>query len=321
MREKGIFRIVVALLLLPLLLGVATADAKKKKKKPKSPPVAVVSASKSTSSDSEQVTATAACPSGLIAVGGGFLNPAAFDMGSPTDLNIVYESRRATDTSWQVSAVREQTGGPDQLPLTAIVDCRTAKLTAKKQSRKKADAAKKKKARKLRITEVSGSATSPPVTGTQATASAACPPGTEALGGGFSSSPTPVLSSPLSYPVFWASFRTSPSSWAASFTNSGTTAHTVTSYAYCATGLKIAETSADVTLAGSAGTASTATAATPPCPRGRAQLGGGFNNTPAANGSAIPFLTGSSPVNASWQVSAFNFSPVAGTLGSRGYCA
>ena len=322
MREKRIFRIVVALLLLPLMLGVATADAKKKKKKPKSPPVTVVSASKSTSSDSEQVTVTAACPSGLIAVGGGFLDPAAFDMGSPTDLNIVYESRRASDISWQVSAVREQTGDPGpELPLTAIVDCRSAKLTAKKQSGKKADAAKKKKARKLRITEVSGSATSQPVTGTQATASAACPPGTEALGGGFSSSPTPVLSTPLSYPIFWANFRTSPSSWSASFTNAGTTAHAVTSYAYCATGLKIAETSADVALAASAGTASTAIAATPPCPKGKAQLGGGFNNTPAATGSTIPLLTGSSPVSGSWQVSAFNFSSVAGTLRSRAYCA
>jgi hypothetical protein len=322
MRVKGIFRIVVALLLLPLLLGVASADAKKKHKKPKSPPVTTVSASKSTSSDSEQVTVTATCPGGLIAVGGGFLNPAAFDMGSPTDLNIVFESRRASDTSWQVSAVREQTGDPGpELPLTAIVDCRSAKLTAKKVSGKKADAAKKKKAKKLRITEVSASATAPPTTGTQATASAACPPGSEALGGGFSSSPAPVLSNPLSYPIFWANFRASPSSWAASFTNAGTTAHTVISYAYCATGLKIAETSADVALAGSAGTASTAIAATPPCPKGKAQLGGGFNNTPAANGSAIALLMGSSPVNGSWQVNAFNFSPVAGTLGSRAYCA
>jgi hypothetical protein len=309
-------------LLVPLLLGVASADAKKKHKKPKSPPVTVVSASKSTSSDSEQVTVTAACPTGLIAVGGGFLNPAVFDAGSPTDLNVIYESRRASDTSWQISAVREDAGGSGpNVPITANVDCRSTKLTAKKPAGKAATAAKKKKVKKLRITEVSGPATAAAGNGTQASSSAACPPGTQALGGGFSSSPTPVFSAPLSYPVFWANFRTSPSSWAASFTNVGATAHTVTGYAYCATGLKIAETSADVTLPASVGTASIATAATPPCPKGKAQLGGGFNDTPAAIGGTLAFLMGSSPVNGTWQVSAFNLSTVTGTLGSRAYCA
>jgi hypothetical protein len=322
MREKGIFGIVMIALLVPLLLGVASADAKKKHKKPKSPPVTVVSASKSTFSDNEQVTVTAACPTGLIAVGGGFLNPAVFNAGTPTDLNVIYESRRVGDTSWQVSAVREGTGspGPNE-PISAIVDCRSTKLTAKKPAGKKATAAKKKKAKKLRITEVSASNTSSANVGAQATASAACPLGTEALGGGFSSSPTPVLSGSLTYPIFWANFRTSPGSWAASFSNAGTTAHTVTSYAYCATGLKIAETSADATLPASAGTASSAIAATPQCPKGKAQLGGGFNNTPAAVGSTVALLTGSSPVNGTWQVGAVNLSGVPGTLGSRAYCA
>jgi hypothetical protein len=133
MQLKGVGRIALVVLLVPMLLGVASAGAKKKHKKPKSPPVTVVSASKSTSSDNQQVTVTATCPSGLIAVGGGFLNPAVFDSGSPTDLNFIYESRRASATSWQASAVREQTGSPGpEIPLTATVDCRTAKLTARR---------------------------------------------------------------------------------------------------------------------------------------------------------------------------------------------
>src|SRR6266540_2545290 len=120
MRPRGIVRIGVALLVVPLLLGVATADAKKKK--PKSPPVTTVSAAQSTSRDNQQVTATATCPPGLIAVGGGFQSPPVLDAGAPTDLNLVYESRRAGDGAWQVSGVREDTGaaGPD-LPLTATV--------------------------------------------------------------------------------------------------------------------------------------------------------------------------------------------------------
>jgi hypothetical protein len=103
--------------------------------------------------------------------------------------------------------------------------------------------------------------------------------------------------------------------------NVGNTARTVTSYAYCAAGLKIAETSADAALPPSAGTASSAIALTPPCSKGKALLGGGFNNPPITTASAVAILTGSSSANGSWQVGAWNFSTNAGTLGSRGYCA
>jgi hypothetical protein len=322
MREKGILRIVVAVLLVPLLLGVGTAEAKKKHKKPKSPPVTVVSASKPTSADGGTVTVTATCPSGLLAVGGGFLTPAVFASGAPTDINVVYESRRSGDAAWQVSAAREDTAGsgPD-LPVTANVDCRSAKLAAKKPAGKKASAAKKRRRKKLTVTEVSASATSAASSGSVATTSATCPPKMQALGGGFSSSPTPNLSGPLTYPFFWANYRNSPTSWTAAFTNVGPVARTVTGYAYCAAGLKIAELNTTSPLAGSSSTASTATAITPLCPGSKALLGGGFNNTPAAASSAVAILTGSEPVNGSWHVSGFNFSPTPGTIGSSSYCA
>lgn len=200
--------------LLPLLLGAAAADAKKKKKKPASPPVTVVSATGSTSADNEPVTVTAACPSGLLAVGGGFDSPVLLSGGAPTDVNLVYESRRTGQRSWQVSAVRENSGGPGpSLPTIAYADCRSSKLSSKKPG-KKASAAKKKAKKKLRITELSGSATSAATPGSQVTANASCPTGTKALGGGFSSSPAPNLGSgSVSYPIFWASYRTSSSDW------------------------------------------------------------------------------------------------------------
>jgi hypothetical protein len=323
MRSRGIVRVGVALLVLPLLLGVATADAKKKHKKPKSPPVTVVSSSKPTSADNQQVTVTATCPSGLISVGGGFLSPPLLVNGAPTDLNVVYESRRAGDNAWQVSAVREDSdaNGPN-LDLTASVDCRTAKLATKKPAGKKAAAAKKKKKKKLRITEVSASSPSAPTDGAQAEATANCPPGTQALGGGFSSSPAPDLSAHASFPYFWADYRTSPTSWRAAYSNIGTIARTVTSYADCAAKLKVSERNGSATLLASvAPTASGATAVTPLCPNGKALLGGGFNNTPASMTSAIALLTGSSADNGSWRVSALNGNTVAGTLGSVGYCA
>jgi hypothetical protein len=181
MREKGIFRLVVGLLVVPLLLGVATADAKKKHKKPKSPPVTVVSAAKSTSADGELATVVATCPAGKIAVGGGFESPLVISGTALTDLYIVYESRRVGDNAWQVSGGREHSGGTaPSIPLTAIADCRSTTLSAKKP--KKASAAKKKKRKVLRVTEVSSTGT-PAATAQESTASATCPAGTQAIGG------------------------------------------------------------------------------------------------------------------------------------------
>jgi hypothetical protein len=304
---------------LTVLLGAASADAKKRHKKPKAVPVTVVSTSKSTSSNNQQVTVTAICPSGLIAVGGGFQAPPLLDAGTPTDLHIVYESRRAGANGWQVSAVRDDMNGsgPD-LPVTASADCRSTKLAVTKPA-KKATMTKKKK-RKLTIAEVSSSATGAPNSGAQASATATCPPNTQALGGGFSSSPAPSLGGGASFPFFWSDHRSSPTTWFAALSNSGLTARTVTSYAYCAAGLKISETNASVPLAGSGPTASSATASAPPCPRGKALLGGGFDNTPASSTSAVALLTGSRQ-NGAWQVDAFNFNDFAGTLGSSAYCA
>ena len=117
------------------------------------------------------------------------------------------------------------------------------------------------KKRKLLITEVSGTATTPVASGGQASAAANCPGGTKALGGGFSSSPTPTLGASVAFPIFWANYRTTPTTWGASMSNSGNVARTVTSYAYCASGLKISETSGSATLAASGPATSSATAA------------------------------------------------------------
>jgi hypothetical protein len=323
MRPRGIVRVGVALLLLPLLLGVATANAKKKHKKPKSPPVTAVSAPRSTSGDNQQATATATCPSGLIAVGGGFQSPPVLDAGAPTDLNLVYESRRAGDGAWQVSAVREDEGspGPD-LPVTAIVDCRSTKLAAKKPAGHKATTSKKKKKKKLRIIEATASAVAAGEDGAQASAPATCPGKTKALGGGFSSAPTPISLSPGSaFPYIWSNYRTTPTTWFAALSNVGSVTRTLTTYAYCATGLKVAETSAGVPLPASGPTVASAAATSPPCPKGKALLGGGFNNTPATPNGAIALLTGSNPANGSWQLGTLNLFNVPGTISSYAYCA
>jgi hypothetical protein len=323
MRERGIVRIGVVGLLVPLLLGVTPAAAKKKHKKPKSPPVTVVSASQSTSTDGQQVTVTATCPSGLIAVGGGVNAPLVIASGGFTDANLIYESRRTGDSGWQVSAAREDVGGSGpSLGLTAYVDCRSSALTLKKPAGKKATASKKKKKQKLTVFEVSSSGSAPDVSGTQASATAACPSGTQALGGGFSSSPAPQLAGPTAFPLFYASYRNTPTSWLAAFTNNGTTARSVTSYAYCAAKLAVTETSGSATLGGSSpGNLQSATATSAGCPAKKALLGGGFNITPPADTSAITLLTASFPANGTWQVSGSNLNTVPGSLSSSGYCA
>ena len=151
---------------------------------------------------------------------------------------------------------------------------------------------------------------------------ATCPAGTQALGGGFSSAPAPVLTGSTSFPVFWANNRSSPTSWLAAFTNSGSTPRTVTSYAYCATGLKLTEMNAAATLPASsmAGIQST-TLASPDCPKGKSLLGGGFNSSPPASMGPLPILTSSAAAGSSWHFTAYNLSLVADNLVSQGICA
>ena len=308
------------------LIGLAPADARKKHKQPRSPPVITVSASQSTSTEDELVTVTATCPAGLLAVGGGFLAPPIFaplnEGGGADDYNLVYESRRSGDSTWQVSAARFDTAGPGpDLPVTASVDCRSAKLGIKKRAKGRAAVAKKKTKKKLRITEVSASSATPPTTFSQATATSRCPGRMRALGGGFSSAPRPMIAD-LAEQLVSADYRSSPTTWTAAITNIGTAGRTVTSYAYCAARLKIVESSVDTILPRvGQPTADSGSATTPPCPKRTALLGGGFSNSPATVTGGIAILTASNPANGDWQVGAWNYGIGQGTIGSRAYCA
>jgi hypothetical protein len=305
---------------LVLTVGAAPADAKKRHKKPRAAPVTVVSASKSTFGDGQQATATATCPAGLIAVGGGADAPPVLASGGATDTNLIYESRRSAENAWQVSALRLG-HGPD-LSFIASVDCRSRRLAVRKRGRKKAAQAKRRKKPRLRVTESSATSTSAAAPLAQASATARCPAGEQALGGGFSSAPTSPVTDPVVDPFIWADHRSSPGSWTAALTNGSPTAHTLTSYAYCAAGLKVVETRSDAPLPAFGPNLELTTAGAPPCPARKAMLGGGFDNPPAAANSGIALMTKfSSLIGGAWQVSAFDFNVVAGTLGSRAYCA
>ena len=314
----GARSVLILLAAITLLAVPATASAKKKHKKPASPPVTVVTSAQSATTANQAITVTASCPSGLLAVGGGFRAPPTFDGSSFNGVYFIYESRRASVGSWQVSAVRQDSGG--SFPVTVSVDCRSARLSAKKKPSNKASAAKKKKKRRLTITEVS--ATGSAASNTEGSATATCPPNTQALGGGFSSSPTPSLGGSTAFPFFERSYRTAPGAWTSAFFNIGTPTRTVTSYAYCAARLKITDSVGTATLPGStSSTIGGATAVSAACPPRRALLGGGFKLPSAAPGSAFAIINTSQPVGGTWQVTALNDSTSPGTIESHGYCA
>jgi hypothetical protein len=318
MPRQGFRLIVVLTALMALVAAPQAADAKKKKKKPKSPPVTVVSNTQSTVGQNQLLTVTASCPAGKIAVGGGFSTSPVIVGVTITDLHFVYESRRASNTAWQASVARYDSSTPgNALPITTSVDCRTPNLNSKKKANKSAAASKKKKKKKLKVTEVSASQTAP-TSPDFADATATCPAGTQALSGGFSISPPPAVPS---FVLPWASYRSSPNAWRSALTNGASTPETVTSYAYCAAGLKISEVSGFATLGASGPGYVSGSAASGSCPKGKALLSGGFNNTPPTSGGSLALLQGSSAVGSTWQVSALNLSPVAGQLGSFGYCA
>jgi hypothetical protein len=310
--RQGARSVLILMAAVTLLATPAAASAKKKHKKPKSPPVSVVTNTQTTTTANQLITVTASCPPGLLAVGGGFVAGPPTVTGTSVDgVYFVYESRRVSESSWRVSAIRQETGGP--LPLTTSVDCRSTKLPAKKKP-------KKKKKRKLTITEAT--ATGSATTNTEGSATASCPANTQALGGGFSSSPDPSLSGSSSFPFFEKSYRTAPGAWTSTFFSIGTPVRTVTSYAYCANGLNVVDSVGTATLPGSTGTTiAGATAVSPACPPRRALLGGGFNNPSIAPMSAVAIINTSRAVGGTWQVTALNDSNSAGTIESHGYCA
>jgi hypothetical protein len=321
MNPRRVGGIVVIGALLPMLLGASPADAKKKKKKPKSPPVTVVTNTQTTSTDNQQLTVTATCPAGKIAVGGGITALPSFTGTTLNGLHIIYESRRLGTNAWQGSVVRDDGGGPGPaLPVTTSVDCRTPKLATKKAGKAGTDS-KKKKVKKLKITEATATGTAPPDSEAPIAATATCPPKTLALGGGFSSSPTPDLSA-SAFPLFFASYRNTPTTWLSAFINAGSVVRTATSYAYCAAGLKLAETSGSAALPGSSVTSvGQAIAIAPACTKGRSLLGGGFNNSQPTDPGPAPFLDSTAALSRTWQVGAWNLSLDPGTLGATGYCA
>lgn len=314
-----------------VLVGVALGAfliapaAEAKKKKVKVAPIIVATGSATSTVDDQAIVATATCPKGKIAVGGGFSSERFPPSGALSDLNIIYESRRTSERSWNVLAVREDasSSGP-ALTVTASVYCRTPKLKPKGSA--KAVAAKtkqKKKKKKLVITQASATSPALGAMNSVQTATAACPGNQKVLSGGFSSAPPPELGGSNSIPVIWQSYANAPHSWITSATQGGAVVpHTVTSYAYCARKANTTSVSGTAQLAGAAaGNFPSGSATTGPCPKARRLVGGGFNHPQVAlPGGPVFYITESRATASRWTAGAVNALPPPIQLAAVGGC-
>jgi hypothetical protein len=177
----------------------------------------------------QSVTLEPECPAGMLAIGGGF---SSFSTGVSTSntgpirilhLTLVYESRRASPTSWRTSAVGLQDPGAGAFAIppgsgpdfTAVVYCR-----------------------KMKQGLVEAASAGPTVSGTEATstATATCPRHSTPIAGGFSA--TPPTGPGLAYPSIFESRPDGMGGWRVSANPWTQSAVGVTSYVYCAHGIR-----------------------------------------------------------------------------------
>jgi hypothetical protein len=241
------------------------------------------------------LTATATCPGGTRAVGGGF-------SGSPGGIEptVVTESRRSGGKSWIVSGLRASPLTTATGSLTAIVRCRRGAP---------------------KISEVAESTSLPAATGPgdhpRATATATCPGKRRAISGGFSSEADPKQALAV---LPQQSQRTSKGrAWSFTASHNNPAPRQLTAYAYCARA-RIKAKTGSVSLSGDLTTKS---ADTPPCGAGLAPVAGGFLTSPAtlAGGGDIVFVLASMPQGGGWRATGLHSGAKStGKLQSFAYC-
>jgi hypothetical protein len=233
-------------------------------------------------------SATAKCPSGQRATGGGFAAP------TPTaaPFIVVYESRKVGQRSWLASGQIFDPGATNLArTVTAFVYCR--------------DGAPSTKSRAASVT-----AFGPPAF---FTADARCSSGKAQAGGFAGPPPNPSV---FNHAVA-DSFRADKKTWRSRM-NSQIPGTTFTSYVYCADAKKPAARSGSTTSTTS-GTFDTALSGE--CKRGTKAVAGGFNQSNASPiAERFQLFYESFKSGKRWRVSAQHTSTVGTTLNSIAYC-
>ena len=298
-------KLVALALAAALLLVPGSALAKKKHKKPvKLGPVVTGTATGATASVGSPVsTATAACPPGKQAVGGGFSAPVV-----PGSAVLVHDSYLSALGSWTVTGQVADGSGA----VTAYVYCRNSAVAL--------------------IADVSNS-TSLHFSGDNQTVTSTCPAGTRLIGGGFQGT-VPAANDAVIVPE--VNQATSPSTWTATGVQNQDGTLTLTAHAYCMTRIA-APLIVTQTSSGTVAQFGPLSAATPACPVAKKPKKGKKKRKkkPArllsAGGFATSLSTGSSPImvfgqaqiaGGGWLASAVDATSTTGpaTITSQGIC-
>jgi hypothetical protein len=200
----------VLIVSLALVLAAAPAEGKKKHRKPGLGPVVTATATGPVvTTPAGLSSASATCPGGLQAVGGGFSAPF-----TTSNALVVTESYRSAPDTWHVAATLVSGNGA----ATAYAYCRH---------------------KTLRVTDVAATETLPSGPGESKLVEADCEPGAAALSGGFQ-----MTSGPLQghLPIPEQSIGGGPvpggtppvGNWRVVAQNSNTGAQTITAHVYCA---------------------------------------------------------------------------------------
>ncbi len=235
-------------------------------------------------------SATAACPPGTRATGGGFGAPSSVDA-----VALVYESVKVRQRAWRASVQLLDIGAPSSLTITTYVYCRA------------------------HYPHMTTSASTVPTSGETEvgpTASASCPSGEVAVAGGFRM--PPPLSGPMVRSLYFDSLRSGTSAWNTKVVTGPAGASTVTGEVYCARqGPSPAEANGASAPNSSDFTRSAASAA---CAGPGFPLAGGFSQTDSDVNSFI-FVDESRRVDNGWQVSGLHSgTDPAVTLNAFAYC-
>ena len=216
------------------------------------------------------LSATANCPRGSRAVGGGFEAPSSGQVAA-----VIFESARARQRGWRASAQLLDLGGSGGLTLTALAYCEP-------------DAPKAKRRRSTAAT--GGQPQVGPTVG------ASCRRGEAALAGGFRM-PPPLVSSAAKALVF-DSHRTGDHAWATRVATGAAGPSRVTTEVYCVRGLDPGpERTATSPLNAESFELSTALASCAPA----AERTGGFAQPLSGLGSFL-FITESRRGDGGWRV-------------------
>jgi hypothetical protein len=236
-------------------------------------------------------TATATCPGGMRATGGGFRAPSSIAV-----IGLVYESVKVHQRAWRATAQLLDLGAPSELTLTTYVYCRR---------------------HYPKTTERTETVPTSGVTQLGPTGTAICPEGTEALAGGFTM-PPPLAGATVTE-LFFDSVRNGEDAWDARVATGPAGPSTMTSEVYCShrapAPREVAATS------GPNGMDFTDSTATATCSGTSTPVAGGFTQ-PISNFASFFFIDESRRVNDGWQVTGLHSGmnpPVA--LSSYGYCS